>query len=163
MISTGAGLSRIAEAGTNARMLTHAHAPGHHPAAAVDDPRSFRGHRSGRHLRRYRPAMRHARARVDRGGYSRVNTCSLRTSVRLQTLRLSSQAHSTARSSVHRNSFDRLAPAQRPHSGFCRFTAADRPWELRVTIEFADEAGAVAFEEYLKTGSGRAFSKRHFR
>ena len=49
------------------------------------------------------------------------------------------------------------------NSGVCRFTAADRPWELRVVIEFADEEAAVAFEKYLKTGSGRAFFKRHFR
>jgi predicted GIY-YIG superfamily endonuclease len=49
------------------------------------------------------------------------------------------------------------------NSGLCRFTAADRPWQLRVAIEFVEEAPAVAFEKYLKTGSGRAFSKRHFR
>jgi predicted GIY-YIG superfamily endonuclease len=49
------------------------------------------------------------------------------------------------------------------NSGGCRFTAADRPWELRVAFEFADEGAAVAFEQYLKTGSGRAFSKSHFR
>jgi hypothetical protein len=31
-----------------------------------------------------------------------------------------------------------------------------------VALEFAGEASAVAFERYLKTGSGRAFAKRHF-
>jgi len=46
---------------------------------------------------------------------------------------------------------------QSPH------TAKYRPWALVVTIEFADEARAVAFEQYLKTGSGRAFANRHFR
>ena len=36
------------------------------------------------------------------------------------------------------------------------------PWKLNVAIWFADEQKAHAFERYLKTGSGRAFSKRHF-
>jgi hypothetical protein len=37
-----------------------------------------------------------------------------------------------------------------------------RPWQLVVVLEFASEPSAVAFEKYLKTGAGRAFSKRHF-
>jgi predicted GIY-YIG superfamily endonuclease len=41
-------------------------------------------------------------------------------------------------------------------------TAKWRPWELVTSIEFANEASAVAFEKYLKSGSGRAFAKRHF-
>lgn len=32
-----------------------------------------------------------------------------------------------------------------------------------VMVEFADERRAVAFERYLKSGSGCAFAKRHFR
>jgi hypothetical protein len=28
-------------------------------------------------------------------------------------------------------------------------------------MEFTDEARAIDFERYLKTGSGRAFAKRH--
>jgi hypothetical protein len=28
-------------------------------------------------------------------------------------------------------------------------------------VEFARQESAVAFEKYLKTGSGRAFAKRH--
>jgi hypothetical protein len=31
-----------------------------------------------------------------------------------------------------------------------------------VVIEFCDEATAVRFEKALKSGSGRAFAKRHF-
>ena len=31
-----------------------------------------------------------------------------------------------------------------------------------VSIEFPSEQKAVAFEKYLKSGSGRAFAKRHF-
>jgi hypothetical protein len=30
------------------------------------------------------------------------------------------------------------------------------------TVEFADPIRAAAFERYLKSGSGRAFAKRHF-
>jgi hypothetical protein len=29
-------------------------------------------------------------------------------------------------------------------------------------IGFADEGRAIAFERYLKSGSGRAFAKKHF-
>lgn len=41
-------------------------------------------------------------------------------------------------------------------------TIHNRPWSLLVTLEFADAAVAGRFERYLKTGSGRAFAKRHF-
>lgn len=37
-----------------------------------------------------------------------------------------------------------------------------RPWSLVVALEFADAPLASRFERYLKTGSGRAFAKRHF-
>jgi predicted GIY-YIG superfamily endonuclease len=42
-------------------------------------------------------------------------------------------------------------------------TANGRPWKAIVVIEFAAEARAVAFERYLKSGSGSAFAARHFR
>ncbi len=41
-------------------------------------------------------------------------------------------------------------------------TVNHRPWSLVVSLEFADAGAAARFERYLKTGSGRAFSKRHF-
>jgi putative endonuclease len=41
-------------------------------------------------------------------------------------------------------------------------TLHDRPWSLVVSIEFPTEPEAVCFEKYLKSGSGRAFAKRHF-
>lgn len=41
-------------------------------------------------------------------------------------------------------------------------TVDDRPWSLVVSLEFPTEKAAVRFEKYLKTGSGRAFAKRHF-
>ena len=48
------------------------------------------------------------------------------------------------------------------NEGRCPHTAMRRPWKLHVTIEFADEHTAIRFERYLKSGSGRAFAKRHF-
>ena len=41
--------------------------------------------------------------------------------------------------------------------------ARHRPWRLLVTIEFTEEHRALAFERYLKSTSGREFSRRHFR
>jgi putative endonuclease len=41
-------------------------------------------------------------------------------------------------------------------------TARNRPWFVVVSLEFADEQVARRFERYLKSGSGRAFAKRHF-
>ena len=37
-----------------------------------------------------------------------------------------------------------------------------KPWEKVVEIGFDDPAKATAFEKYLKSGSGRAFAKKHF-
>jgi putative endonuclease len=48
------------------------------------------------------------------------------------------------------------------NSGGSQHTARNRPWRLIVSVEFANQSSAVAFETYLKTGSGRAFAKRHF-
>lgn len=36
------------------------------------------------------------------------------------------------------------------------------PWKLIAQTGFAEESKAHAFERYLKSGSGRAFAKRHF-
>lgn len=36
-------------------------------------------------------------------------------------------------------------------------TAALRPWRLRTYMAFADKKRALAFETYLKSGSGHAF------
>ena len=48
------------------------------------------------------------------------------------------------------------------NSGATGYTLHHRPWRLVVTIEFPQEATAIRFENYLKSGSGRAFAKRHF-
>jgi len=42
------------------------------------------------------------------------------------------------------------------------YTARWKPWQLRVSIAFSSREEAEAFEAYLKTGSGRAFLRRHF-
>ena len=49
------------------------------------------------------------------------------------------------------------------NEGWCRHTAPSRPWQIDVVVEFSDERRALAFERYLKSGSGFAFAKRHFR
>jgi putative endonuclease len=54
----------------------------------------------------------------------------------------------------------RLAPH---NAGQSHHTAAGRPWHLDLIVEFADEARAVRFERYLKSGSGGAFARRHLR
>ena len=41
-------------------------------------------------------------------------------------------------------------------------TAKFIPWELEVYVAFQQRKTATAFEKYLKSGSGRAFAKRHF-
>jgi putative endonuclease len=37
-----------------------------------------------------------------------------------------------------------------------------RPWKLKAYFAFEGEEVATRFERYLKSGSGRAFCKRHF-
>ena len=41
-------------------------------------------------------------------------------------------------------------------------TAKYRPWRIKNYFAFDDHSKAYAFEKYLKSGSGRAFAKRHF-
>ena len=48
------------------------------------------------------------------------------------------------------------------NSGNSKHTSKWMPWEFVVVLRFGDEAKARAFENYLKTGSGNAFAKRHF-
>ena len=49
------------------------------------------------------------------------------------------------------------------NDGLLPHTAGHRPWKTLVVIEFDEEAPALKFEQYLKTGSGREFARRHFR
>ena len=56
-------------------------------------------------------------------------------------------------------------PDERLHwhnEGPAGHTCAHRPWSIVVSIEFPTEREALRFERYLKSGSGRAFAKRHF-
>jgi len=48
------------------------------------------------------------------------------------------------------------------NEGPCGYTVANRPWLPVVVLEFPTESAARRFEQYLKTGSGRAFATRHF-
>jgi predicted GIY-YIG superfamily endonuclease len=48
------------------------------------------------------------------------------------------------------------------NAGLNTHTARHRPWQLLVSMEFNNHAIAARFERYLKTGSGRAFARRHF-
>ena len=48
------------------------------------------------------------------------------------------------------------------NSGDSPHTSKYRPWELVTAVAFTDEKKAAAFEQYLKSGSGRAFARRHF-
>jgi putative endonuclease len=43
-----------------------------------------------------------------------------------------------------------------------RHSSLHGPWKLVVQIGFEDRAKAFTFEKYLKSGSGRAFAKKHF-
>ncbi len=48
------------------------------------------------------------------------------------------------------------------NSGGSVHTMQNRPWQLVVALEFTNPDSALAFDRYLKSGSGRAFAKRHF-
>jgi len=39
-------------------------------------------------------------------------------------------------------------------------TAKYRPWRIQTYLAFSTKARALAFEKYLKTGSGHAFSNK---
>jgi putative endonuclease len=49
------------------------------------------------------------------------------------------------------------------NAGRCPHTCDGTPWEIDVVVQFSDEPRALAFERYLKSGSGYAFAKRHLR
>jgi predicted GIY-YIG superfamily endonuclease len=49
------------------------------------------------------------------------------------------------------------------NEGRCPHTSDGTPWALDVRVQFPDERRALAFERYLKSGSGFAFAARHFR
>ena len=48
------------------------------------------------------------------------------------------------------------------NSGEVPHTSKFKPWKIEAYFAFETNEKAVAFEAYLKTGSGHAFAKRHF-
>lgn len=51
---------------------------------------------------------------------------------------------------------------QEHNNGQSIHTNKYRPWKIMNIISFTDPDKAFAFERYLKSGSGRAFTKKHF-
>ena len=49
------------------------------------------------------------------------------------------------------------------NSGKSAYTSKYRPWKIISYTAFEDDEMAKAFEKYLESGSGRAFSKKHLR
>ena len=49
------------------------------------------------------------------------------------------------------------------NAGKSPHTAKYLPWKPVTVLCFADDEKALAFERYLKSGSGRAFADRHLR
>jgi putative endonuclease len=45
------------------------------------------------------------------------------------------------------------------NSGMVTHTVKHRPRRIKTYVAFSDEGRAIAFEKYLKPGSGRAFAK----
>ncbi|MBN2344004.1 MAG: GIY-YIG nuclease family protein [Deltaproteobacteria bacterium] len=48
------------------------------------------------------------------------------------------------------------------NAGKSMHTSKYRPWKIIGCTWFANDTQACEFEHYLKSGSGRAFAKRHF-
>jgi predicted GIY-YIG superfamily endonuclease len=50
---------------------------------------------------------------------------------------------------------------QKHNAGEVSHTLKYSPWIIKAYITFTDKDRAFAFEKYLKSGSGRAFTKKH--
>ncbi|MCA9508812.1 MAG: GIY-YIG nuclease family protein, partial [Myxococcales bacterium] len=48
------------------------------------------------------------------------------------------------------------------NNGKSTYTAKYMPWALQGYVAFNEESKAIAFEKYLKSGSGKAFAQNHF-
>lgn len=48
------------------------------------------------------------------------------------------------------------------NKGKCVHTSKFTPWRIKTTIAFTNRERALAFEKYLKSSSGRGFSRKHF-
>jgi putative endonuclease len=56
---------------------------------------------------------------------------------------------------------DLSARLKKHNAGAVPHTSKFRPWRIKTAIAFSDRERALAFESYLKTSSGRAFTKKH--
>jgi predicted GIY-YIG superfamily endonuclease len=72
----------------------------------------------------------------------------------------------TSKSSLNRfyvGQTDNIEERIKKHnSGNVPHTSKYIPWEYETVIAFKSKSKAIAFEKYLKTHSGRAFSEKHF-
>ncbi len=48
---------------------------------------------------------------------------------------------------------------QKHNAGNVSHTSNFRPWRIKTYVAFSNEPRALAFEKFLKSGSGRAFAK----
>jgi putative endonuclease len=55
---------------------------------------------------------------------------------------------------------DLRARLKKHNAGEVTHTSKYRPWKVRTYMAFSDEKRAIAFEKYLKSGSGRAFATK---
>jgi len=55
---------------------------------------------------------------------------------------------------------DLQARLRKHNAGDVKHTSKFKPWVLKTYIAFSNESSAVAFESYLKSGSGRAFARK---
>jgi predicted GIY-YIG superfamily endonuclease len=47
------------------------------------------------------------------------------------------------------------------NAGKSTHTAKYKPWRLVTYVAFSDTSKATSFEQYIKSGSGHAFARRH--
>jgi len=67
-------------------------------------------------------------------------------------------------SKLYKGMTDQLDRRLNEHNwGQVASTAEFRPWEIICFIGFRDRSRAVAFERYLKSGSGHAFANKRLR
>ena len=57
---------------------------------------------------------------------------------------------------------DLEARLKKHNAGDCVHTSKFTPWRIETAIAFSSKEEALAFEKYLKSGSGREFALRHF-
>jgi predicted GIY-YIG superfamily endonuclease len=55
---------------------------------------------------------------------------------------------------------DLAARLAKHNAGEVPHTSKFRPWRIKTALAFRDRIRAAAFERYLKSASGRAFSKK---